>query len=254
MGDLPADAARLRAMHLPGNPLVLVNAWDAASAQRVVAAGGRAVATSSAAVAASLGLPDGPLTPIEPMFQALERIAGAVEVPVSADLLDGYGLDPADLVGRLLAAGAVGCNLEDSDHSHPGTLLHPTQAAERLAAVRSAATRAGVDIVLNARVDAYLHNGPGATADVIARARRYLAAGADCVYPVGLTDPATLRQLVDTLDAPINANMAAGATVGTLAAAGASRLSIGPMAHRASLATLDQIANQLLHDQPRNEP
>jgi 2-methylisocitrate lyase-like PEP mutase family enzyme len=177
MSDLAAAAVQLRSMHQRGNPLVLVNAWDVASAQRVVAAGGRAVGTSSVAIAASLGLPDDPSAPLRPIFELLERIAHSIEVPVSADLLDGYNLDSTELVDRLLAAGVVGCNLEDSDHARPGTLLDPGKVAERLAAVRSAGAQAGVDIVINARIDAYLHQGPGAIPEVIDRARRYLDAG-----------------------------------------------------------------------------
>jgi 2-methylisocitrate lyase-like PEP mutase family enzyme len=219
-------ATRLRSLHQRGNPLVLVNAWDVASAQRIVAAGARAVATSSSAMAASLGVPDDPSAPLDVMFDAIARIARAVDVPVTADLLDGYGLDAAELVDRLLATGAVGCNLEDSDHDHPGTLRAPE--------------------TITARIDAYLHNGPGATADVVARARAYLDAGADCVYPVTLTDPDTVRQLVEALDAPVNANVRDAAALSSLAAAGASRISVGPMAFHSAMAALDTLAAGLL--------
>ena len=246
MSDLAAAAAQLRSMHQRGNPLVLVNAWDVASAQRVVAAGGRAVGTSSVAIAASLGLPDDPSAPVRPIFEVLERIAHTIEVPVSADLLDGYNLDSTELVDRLLAAGVVGCNLEDSDHARPGTLLDPGTVAERLAAVRSAGAQAGVDIVINARIDAYLHQGPGATPEVIDRARRYLDAGADCVYPVRLVDPPVVRDLVKLLDAPVNVNVGSEISVADLAAAGASRISIGPMAFQSALAAFDKVAARLL--------
>jgi 2-methylisocitrate lyase-like PEP mutase family enzyme len=244
--DLARAAERLRALHRRGDPLVLVNVWDAASAARVAAAGASAIATSSVAVAASLGLPDDPTAPTAPLFAAVARIAAAVDVPVTADLLDGYGLDPDELVERLLAAGAVGCNVEDSDHGRPGALVDPAVAAGRIAAVRAAASRAGVDVVVNARIDAYLHHGPDATVDVLARGRRYLDAGADCVYPIRLTDPAVVRQLVDRLDAPVNTNIAGDGTVADLADAGASRISIGPTAFRSALAALDQIAARLL--------
>jgi 2-methylisocitrate lyase-like PEP mutase family enzyme len=242
---MKALAETLRSLHQPGNPLVLVNAWDVASARRVVAAGSRAVATSSAAIAESLGLSDDPSAPVDAMFAAIERIVAAVEVPVTADLLDGYGLAPGELVERLLATGAVGCNLEDSDHAHPGALLEVDVAAERIAAVRSAADHAGMPIVINARIDAYLHNGPDATPEVLTRARHYLDAGADCVYPVRLTDPATVRTLVDKLNAPVNANIA-GHPVADLAAAGAARISLGPRAFYSALDTLDGIAKELV--------
>jgi 2-methylisocitrate lyase-like PEP mutase family enzyme len=244
LNGLASGADRLRAMHRRGEPLVLVNAWDVASAQRVVAAGGRAIATSSAAVAASLGLPDDPTAPVDTMLEAVGRIAAAVDVPVTADLLDGYGLGSDELVERLLGAGAVGCNIEDSDHASPGRLIDPDQAAGRIAALRAAATSAGVEVVINARIDTYLYN-PDATADVVERGRRYIEAGADCVYPIRLTDPVVARQIVEQLDAPVNANLGgnlAAADIADLAAAGVSRISIGPMAFRSALATIDQIA------------
>jgi 2-methylisocitrate lyase-like PEP mutase family enzyme len=252
MSDLDAAAELLRSLHRRGDPLVLVNAWDVASAQRVVAAGGRAVATSSAAIAATLGLADDPTLPVEAMFQVLARIASAVDVPVSADLLDGYGLLPVEQVDRMLAAGIVGCNLEDSDHARPGSLVEPGIAAERIAGVRAAATAAGVEIVINARIDAYLYPDhysemtADPTSDVIARARRYLDAGADCVYPVRLTDPQLVRDLVEQLDASVNANLADHSMLAAVAGAGASRISIGPQAFHATLGTLDRIAAELL--------
>jgi 2-methylisocitrate lyase-like PEP mutase family enzyme len=247
--ELAPAADRLRALHRPGDPLVLVNAWDVASAQRVAAAGAPAIGTSSVAMAASLGIADDPSAPTDVVFAALARLTAAVTVPVTADLLDGYGLAPADLVARLLASGAVGCNLEDSDHARPGTLVDPEVAAARLAAVRSAAQERGVAVVLNARIDANLYADPAAPGtwdDIVRRARRYVDAGADCVYPIRLTDPGLVARLVDAVAAPVNANLAPGVEVADLAAAGASRISIGPRAHHAALAALDQLAAQLL--------
>ncbi|MBF6169843.1 isocitrate lyase/PEP mutase family protein [Nocardia blacklockiae] len=247
MSELSDAAKLLRSLHVPGRPLFLVNAWDVASADRVVAAGGQAVGTSSAAVAAALGLPDGPDTPLDPLFEVVRRIARAVPVPVTADLLDGYGRDATELVDRLLAAGAVGCNLEDSDHRTPGTLADPGLVADRLAAVRAAATAAGVDLVLNARIDAYLHHGPAATPEVIRRARLYLAAGADCVYPLRLTDPEVIRQLATDLATPVNANLAPpfdGRSAA--AAAGAARISLGPSGFHRAMSTFTDLATGLL--------
>ena len=243
---LSAKAGLLRSLHRRGEPLVLVNAWDVASARRVAAAGGQVIGTTSAAIAASFGLPDDRSTPLEAVFAAIERIAGAVEVPVTADLLDGYGLDADELVARLLAAGAVGCNLEDSDHVSGGQ-LGPDVLAGRIAAVRAAGRRVGVEVVVNARIDTYLHRDQttAATEDVLARARRYLDAGADCVYPLRLTDPDTVAHLVDRLDAPVNANVGGGSTVAALAAAGASRISVGPGAFHTALAALDRFAEDL---------
>lgn len=244
--DLRTAAKELRALHVPGSPLVLVNAWDVLSAEHVVGAGARAVGTSSVAIAATLGLPDGPDTPLDPIFAAIQRISAAVAVPVTADLLDGYGLEATELVDRLLSAGAVGCNLEDSDHRNPGALADPEAVADRISAVRQAASAAGVDIVINARVDAYLHQGPSATMEVTRRARRYLAAGADCVYPIRLTDTGVIAELTEILGAPVNANLGPSSSVAEVAAAGAARISIGPRGLYRAMAAFDELAATLL--------
>jgi 2-methylisocitrate lyase-like PEP mutase family enzyme len=249
--DLSSAATLLRSLHRRGEPLLLVNAWDVASARAIVAAGAQVVATTSNAIAASLGLPDDATADVDATFAAIGRIAAAVDVPVTADVLDGYGLAAEELVARLVAAGAVGCNIEDSDHAHPGTLLDPDVVAERLAAVRAAAASAGVDLVVNARIDTFVHGRPDGVPDVVARGRRYLAAGADCVYPIQLTDPAVAREIVDQLDAAVNANLrgagpAARTAVAELAAAGVSRISVGPQAYRAALATVERFATDIL--------
>jgi 2-methylisocitrate lyase-like PEP mutase family enzyme len=250
---LTDNATLLRSLHRRGDPLVLVNAWDAASALAVAAAGGRVVATSSAAIAASLGQPDDASADVDEMFAAVARIAAAVPgVPVTADVLDGYGLAAGELVDRLLAAGVVGANIEDSDHAAPGKLLDPGVAAERLGGVRAAARSAGVDLVINARVDTFFQgrtsDDPDAVRDVIARGRRYLDAGADCVYPIRLTDPAVARRIVEELDGAVNANLGSGGAgaIAGLAAAGVSRISVGPTVFRAAMATAEQVTSDLL--------
>ena len=251
--DAPAlarAADRLRSLHRRGEPLVLVNVWDAASARRVEAAGARALATSSAAIAAALGVPDDDTMGPELAFGAVRRIAAGASVPVTADVEAGYGLSAADLVEELLGAGAVGCNLEDSDHSRPGRLIDADAAAGRLADVRREARRAGVDIVLNARIDTFFHGGasdPEALVDeTVRRARLYLAAGADVVFPVRVADPATAAQLVAALDAHVNVGLGPSTTVAEMAAAGVSRISLGPGPHARAMAELDRQAEQLL--------
>ncbi|MDX6353125.1 MAG: hypothetical protein QOF98_28, partial [Streptomyces sp.] len=151
-------ATVLRALHhgrAPGDPLVLPGPWDAASARVFADAGFPALATPSAGVSASLGYPDGG-TPAAEMFAAIGRITRAVDVPVSADVEAGYGLPARELVDRLLAAGAAGCNLEDSDPVG-GRLRDPHQQADWLAEVCAAAQGA---LVVNARVDTYLRGDP----------------------------------------------------------------------------------------------
>ena len=164
-------AAALRALHVPGDPLVLPNAWDAATARIVAAAGLPAVATTSSGVAEALGYEDGEQTPVEEMLAAVARIARAVEVPVTADMEAGYGLPGAELAERVAATGAVGLNLEDSDHAHAPALVAVDAHAERIAAITGAA-----DLALNARIDVHLRGGD--TAEALARARAYADAGA----------------------------------------------------------------------------
>ena len=247
--DLAQRARQLLDLHRPGDPLVLVNAWDVASAKVIEAAGAHAIATTSAAIAAVFGEPDDDLMDVDLVFDAIRRIAAATSLPVTADIEAGYGLEAAELVERLLDAGAVGCNVEDSDHRRPGEQVETGAFAERIASIRAAAAAAGVDVVLNARIDTLFHGGqgPDAIADVVARGRRYAAAGADCVYPIRLADPAVVVELAPALGTPLNANIAPGGSVAALAAAGAARLSIGPSAHRAVMAHLATYAEVLLH-------
>src|SRR5712692_5375356 len=117
MNSLAEAAERLRALHAGSEPLVLPNAWDAATARAVVEAGFPVVATTSAGVSGGLGWAAGEATPADEMFAAVARIARVVDAPVTADIESGYGLPPEEIVRRLLAAGAVGCNLEDTDHT-----------------------------------------------------------------------------------------------------------------------------------------
>ncbi|MEV7805231.1 isocitrate lyase/phosphoenolpyruvate mutase family protein [Microbispora sp. NPDC088329] len=242
-------AMTLRALHVPGDPVVLPNAWDAASARAVEAAGFPAVATSSAAVAAVLGYEDGQDTPVDEMFAAVARITRVVAVPVTADVERGYGLEPAELVERLAAAGAVGCNLEDSDPA-TGTMIDAAEQADFLAAVRAAAAKAGTDLVINARVDTFIHGAgtPGERlAEALDRAGRYLDAGADCVYPILASDPEVIGTLAREIGGPINVLMWPGVpSIRDLAALGVARVSLGSGIHRATQAftagMLDTIA------------
>ena len=207
-------AATLRSLHRPGRPLVLANVWDAASARLVEAAGFPVVATSSAAVAESLGYADHQGAPVDEMLAAAGRIARAVSVPLTVDAEAGYGLAAGELVDRLLAAGAVGCNLEDSDHTAGTGLVDLGRQAEWLAAVRAAADRSAVPLVINARVDVVIAarasgspvDEPALAEAIIDRSRAYLAAGADCVYPITLRDPDVIRQVVAAL-APAAVNI-----------------------------------------------
>jgi 2-methylisocitrate lyase-like PEP mutase family enzyme len=204
---------------------VLPNAWDAATARLVVEAGFPVVATSSAAVAESLGYSDHEGAPVEEMFAVVRRITRAVDVPVTVDAETGYGLPAAELVSRLLDAGAVGCNLEDTDHTGGG-LVPAAAQAERIAAVRAAA---GADLVVNARVDVFLGVADQAAAldDGVARARAYLAAGADCVYPILVRSAPVLESFVAAVAGPVNAALVPELPVATLTSIGVARISLG---------------------------
>ena len=205
MSELAELASRLRGLHRADEPLVLPNAWDAATARAVVEAGFPAVATTSSGVSAALGYQDGEHTPADEMFSAIRRVTRvAAGVPVTADIESGYRLSPAEVARRLLDAGAVGCNLEDTDHtSTDHRLVDAKQQAERLAAVKGAARDQGVDVVLNARVDIFLRGEPNVD-EAIRRAHLYLEAGADSIFPIGVSDEAAIVALVKGIPAPVN--------------------------------------------------
>ena len=226
---LSSQADQLRGLHVPGSPLLLVNAWDPPSARRLAHDGHPAIATTSAGVAEALGYADGNVTPPDVMLAAVARIAAAVDVPVTADLEAGYGLEPRELVEGLLGAGAVGLNFEDSDHEGGG-LAEAERQAERLAAIKQAGRDSGVDIVLNARVDAFLHDGePEAQLEeAVRRGRLYARAGADCVYPIGAHGRDAIRRLAEEVGAPLNVLvMPGGLTLAELAELGVARASFG---------------------------
>jgi len=216
-------AAALRSLHVPGQPLVLPNAWDAGTARLVVEAGFPVVATSSAAVAESLGYPDHQGAPAEEMFAAVARITRRVDVPVTVDAESGYGLPAAEFAARLVDTGAVGCNLEDTDHAGGGLVPVDRQVAY-LAAVRAAAP----DLVINARVDVFLRaeDQQSVFDEGVERARAYVAAGADCVYPILVRSPDLLRSFADAVGAPVNAALLPGMTIADLASAGVARISL----------------------------
>jgi 2-methylisocitrate lyase-like PEP mutase family enzyme len=244
---LDAAAGRLRELHQIGRPLLLVNVWDAAGARAVLKAGSPAIGTSSVAMASARGGTDDNRDR-EAAFAQLRQITAAVDVPVTADLEGGYGLAPGDLVDALLDAGAVGCNLEDTDHAGGDGLRDAEMHATYLAGIRAAADHRGVGIVLNARIDAIIRHpqrDPAAALDeVLRRARLYLDAGADCVYPIGLREAALVAQIVKQLDRPVNVNPSD--PLGALAEAGAARISLGGGVHNWMMGELERRSRRLL--------
>src|SRR5436190_9219929 len=214
-------AEELRRLHEAPELLVLPNVWDAASARTVAALPScRALATPSAGIAAAHGVPDGGAIGAETMVEAVGRIAAAVDLPVSADLEDGYG-DAGATVAAAIEAGAVGCNLEDRCGD-------PREHAERVAAARAAGDAAGVPVVINARTDVFLR-GEGGVEDAIARGRAYLEAGADCVFAIGAGRPDDLRALSAAFDGRLSIFAAAGSPpLRELADLGVARVTFGP--------------------------
>jgi 2-methylisocitrate lyase-like PEP mutase family enzyme len=244
---LPADkAAALLALHA-GPGFVLPNAWDAGSARILEQVGFPAIATTSAGIAWSCGLPDGGALDRDTMLEHVGRIVAAVGVPVTADLEAGYGDTPDDVartVARAVQLGAVGGNIEDAV---TGDLFAIDDAVDRLAAARAAAPSG--TFVLNARTDTYFAGwGGDVFAETVERAGRYLEAGADCVFVPGVVEPDTIRRLAEAIPGPLNvvAGLASTIDAPTLFSLGVRRVSLGGSLARAALSLLDRAGRELL--------
>ncbi|MGX1567161.1 isocitrate lyase/PEP mutase family protein [Streptomyces sp. NPDC055506] len=246
-------ASAFRALHIPGTPLVLPNAWDAVSARLVEEAGAAAVATTSAGLVWALGAPDGERVERDTALEAVARIARAVTVPVTADIESGYAGNAAgvaDTVRAVLAAGAVGVNIEDALYDAgvgAGSALRDVEEqAGRIAAAREAADAAGVPLFVNARTDTFL-SGAGGVDPTLERAAAYLAAGADGIFVPGAVDPGIVKELVDGVDGPLNVMAGPGAPpVAELAALGVARVSVGSGVAQAAHALVRRAARELL--------
>jgi 2-methylisocitrate lyase-like PEP mutase family enzyme len=252
MSTAAAKAEDLRRLHHDPGLLVLVNAWDAVSARTIADTPGcRALATASWSIAAAHGVPDGEAIGRAAMLEAVARIAAAVELPVTADLEAGYGESAAavgDTIAGAVAAGAVGCNLEDG---RPDGTPRPTgEHAERVAAAREAGERAGVPIVINARTDIFLDEvgEPGERVELaLERGRAYLEAGADCIFVPGAADPDDLRALVAGMGGPVSVLATPGGpSLEELQALGVARASLGPGSLGVAMSALQMSATSLL--------
>ena len=240
--DQRAKADRLRDLHVPGDPLLLLNAWDAASAVVIARTGARAIATSSAAAANALGYADGQHLTREQMLGAVAAIASAVDLPVTADMEAGYGDDPeaaAATARGVVAAGAVGLNMEDLRDG--GDELLPIESfTAKIAAVRAVGEETGIPLVLNARTDAFLGQiGDPATRieRAVERGRAYLEAGADCIFVPGVVALDVITALVQGIDGPVSVLAVPGSpALSDLKALGVARISTGSGPYRAALA------------------
>ena len=240
-------AARFLELHRPGNPLLLPNPWDQGSARLLASLGFQALATTSSGFAATLGRLDGSVSRDEALAHAAAVVA-ATELPVSADLENCFADDPAGVartVALAVDAGLAGCSLEDFTGSKDEPIYDIGLATERVAAAAEAAHAGPVRLVLTARAENYLHGRPD-LADTIARLQAYQAAGADVLYAPGLTSLADIRQVVTAVDRPVNVLAVAGApSVGELAEAGVSRVSVGGAFAFAALGALVDAATEL---------
>jgi len=244
-------AETLRRLHQGPRILVLPNVWDVVTARIVEAAGFAALATTSAGVAFALGYPDGERIRRAEMAAAVRRIAARVRVPVTADMEAGYGRTPeaaAETAREVIAAGAVGMNLEDAPGDGDG-LFDVALQAERVRAARESAESAGVPLVINARTDVFLASiGAPETrlSHAVRRLNAYRAAGADCLFAPGVADRATIATLVREVGGPLNVLAGPGCPpVPELEALGVRRLSLGSGVMRATLGLVRRIAGEL---------
>ncbi len=251
MATAAEKAELFRSLHHREEPLVLPNAWDVASARLFEEAGFPAVATSSAGLMVSRGYPDGEGMPRRELLEVVGRIQRALSVPLSADLVSGYGPGTravTSLVRQVLEAGAVGINLEDQDPASHGLFPLPSQV-RKLRALRALGTKMGIPLVINARTDA-LRLAPGTTEERFREALRrccaFRDAGADCVYPMGLTEAAAIEEFVRGVSFPVNVMVRPGLpSVPELRRLGVKRISFGPSASYAALGLLRRAAEEI---------
>lgn len=245
-------AEAFRRLHDRRSVLVLPNAWDVPSARIFEDEGFAAVATSSAGMLVSLGYPDGEGIPQKEFVSAVGRIAGVLSLPLSADVVGGFGGSPeavAKSVKAVIRAGAVGINIEDFAHELK-TLVPIEKQVARLRALIDLRKAVGVPFVINARTDA-LRFAPGddeaRLEEGIRRATAYRDVGADCVYPMGLTEAESISKFVKALDFPVNVMVRRGLpAVPELERLGVARVSFGPSASYAAMGLLKRASREVL--------
>jgi len=246
-------AEELRKLHGGPRALVLPNAWDVASARVLEELGYPAIATTSAGVAFALGYPDGQRISRDEMLDVVARIARAVRVPVTTDMEAGYGIAPKDMAETakaIVAAGAVGLNLEDVTGDTETSQVDIALQAEKIRAIRETSAALGVSLVINARTDVYLMPiGPEATRfdRSVERLRAYRTAGADCLFVPGVSDRALIEKLVKALSAPVNILATLGCPpIPDLEKLGVRRVSIGSGVMRSALGQVRRVGKELL--------
>lgn len=235
-----AKANHFAALHVPGDPVVLYNIWDAGSAKAITDAGATAIATGSWSVAAAQGYADGQKLPLQALLSAVDRIIQTTDLPVSVDFEGGYALAPQQLAEntrQLLATGAIGINFEDQIVGGDG-LHEPDEQAGRIAAIRGAAEQAQIALFINARTDLFLKEKDasrhaGLVDQAIDRAGRYAAAGASGFFVPGLSDPDLITRICKAVSLPVNVmRPGSGPSRAELGALGVARISAGPAPYR----------------------
>lgn len=249
-----ADKARdLHRLHTQSSPLVLPNAWDVVSARIFEDAGFQALGTTSAGIAATLGLPDGERIGRDEMLAMVARIVQAVSLPVSVDIEAGYGATVAQVretARAVIQIGAVGVNIEDGmgPSEHPLTDL--TFQVEKIQAIREVAEAAKVPLVINARTDVFwlAVGDPTRRFEMtVQRANAYRQAGADCLFVPGVNEGEIIARLVSTINGPLNILAGAGTpSISELARLSVARVSVGSGPMRATVALTRRIAQELL--------
>lgn len=254
MSNQKLKAEQFRALHVAGYPLILFNIWDAGSAKAVAAAGAKALATGSWSVAAANGFADGERCPFDVALDNLQRIVKATDLPVSIDLESGYGSDPVAVqrtITRAIAAGAIGCNLEDS-HPQTNALRDIAEQIGRITHARRGADEAGVPFFLNARTDVFLIAPRADHASLLTgaleRGRAFSDAGADGFFLPGLVDAPLIALAVEESPLPVNVMMSdALPPVAALAQLGVARISHGPRPYLAMMKSLETAARMAMN-------
>jgi 2-methylisocitrate lyase-like PEP mutase family enzyme len=240
-------AAQFLALHRPGEPLLMPNAWDAGSAVLLASLGFEALATTSGGFATSRGRLDGAMSRDEVLAHVAE-LARATPLPLSADLENCFADDPegvARTIAEAVAGGVAGCSVEDFTGDAEDPIYDIGLATARVEAAVEAAHNGPARVVLTARAENYIHGRPD-LADTIARLQAYQEAGADVLFAPRLDDPAELRQLMAAVDLPVSVLAAPGApNVAELAALGVSRISVGGAFAVAAYGALVNAATEL---------
>jgi 2-methylisocitrate lyase-like PEP mutase family enzyme len=243
-------AEHFKGLHIPGDPIILYNVWDPGSAKAVVAAGAQAIATGSWSVAAAGGFRDGEAVPLDLVLDNLARIVRAVDLPVTVDIESGYGATPDDVartIERAIAAGAIGCNIEDS-YPETGQIRSVAEQVERIRAARAAADRGRHSFFINARCDLFFGAGDDvrdcSAAKAFDRARSYADAGADGFFTPGVTTVLLMERLASGSPLPLNVMVGGNEPpLKAIAEAGVARISFGPAPYIEAMEALTKAAS-----------